>query len=113
MIIASIICFCLAAILGITLLVLILARKKIPSALAFFHGLFAASGLVLLIIYTAYYMENRLYAVTALFIVVALVGFYMLSRHLKNLYLSKSLAVLHGVVAVIALISLIYLFNTL
>lgn len=108
MIVASIICFALAAVFGIILLTYVLSNKETPKAIAFIHGGFAATALVLLIIHALQHMDDTLW-IAGLFVVVALVGFYMLSRDLTGKLIPKAVAIIHGLVAATGLLALIYL----
>lgn len=108
MIIASIVCFALAALFGIILLTYVLGNKETPKAIAFIHGGFAATALVLLLIHALTQMDQTLW-IAGLFVIVALVGFYMLSRDLTGKMIPKAVAVIHGLVAALGLLSLLYL----
>jgi hypothetical protein len=105
---AIIIFFILAAILGVILLTYVLSNRLPPKPLAALHGTFAATGLILLLIHAAKNMENQLFFVAALFAITALAGFYMVSRHLMGHTIPKSVAIVHGSLAVLAFILLIF-----
>ncbi len=108
MIIASIVCFALAAIFGIVLLTYVLSNKETPKAIAFIHGGFAASGLILLIIYALQH-QNKTIWFAGLFVIVALVGFYMFFKDMMGNAVPKTVALIHGLVAATGLIALISL----
>ncbi|HYG53378.1 MAG TPA: hypothetical protein VD905_20920 [Flavobacteriales bacterium] len=103
--------FAIAAIIGIYLISLVLQNKETPKAIAIVHGLFAATGLVLLIIY----MINTgadLVQVIVLFAITALGGIVLFARDLMGKSLPKALALVHGLLAVTAFVFLlVYTFN--
>lgn len=106
MLIASIIIFAVAAIFGLTLIVPILQNKETPKISVVFHGLFAVTGLVLLIIFT---INNSVSPVVSLvlFIIAALGGFILVGRDFMKKPGPKGLAVIHASAAVIAFILLL------
>jgi glucan phosphoethanolaminetransferase (alkaline phosphatase superfamily) len=91
--------FAIAAILGMTLLSFVLKGKETPRAIMILHGLFAATGLVLLLSYvfnnTPGPMESAV-----LFVIAALGGFVLVFRDLTGKPIPKWLAVVHGLIAV-------------
>lgn len=79
-----------------------------PMALAIIHGLFAAAGLIALIMVVFGGGMTLLPKIAlVLFIGAAIGGFAMLSSHLKSQPLPISYVVIHGLVAVIAFVLLI------
>ena len=105
MIYTAIAFFALAAILGMILLSYVLKEKETPKGVVFTHGPLAATGLVLLIIYTV----NQPGPVESivLFTIAALGGIVMLMRDLSGKKIPKWLAVLHGLIAVSGFIFLL------
>ena len=103
--------FALAAILGMYLISFVLQSKETPKAFAFIHGLFAATALVLLIVHTVNTNVDLIEAIV-LFVIAALGGFIMIIRDLTGKSVPKSLAVVHGLLAVSGFIFLlVYTFN--
>lgn len=105
MIYTAIAFFALAAILGMILLSYVLKEQETPKGVVFAHGPLAATGLVLLIIYTV----NQPGPVESivLFTVAALGGIVMLIRDLSGKKIPKWLGVLHGLIAVSGFIFLL------
>jgi hypothetical protein len=106
MIISAIVLFSLAALLGIFLLTFVLRGKQTPKAVAFTHGPLAAAGLVLLIIHT---FQQRPAPIESLllFVIAAIGGFVLIALDLTRISVPKGLALLHGSVAVAALVLLL------
>lgn len=102
----SLIFFVLAAMLGVYLLSLVLADKKINKSVAITHGLFAAIGLVLLIVYPFYYEPSPILS-TVLFIFAALGGLTMMYKGISGKAIPKWLALGHGTLAIIGLATLV------
>lgn len=106
MILITILVFILAALLGLTLLIYVLKNKNTPKGVAIIHGTVAASGIILLIIYS-FTNASKPYLPLIIFILAALGGFYMMYRDITNKTLPKWLAVGHGVIALIAFLLLL------
>jgi len=98
--------FALAAIFGMTLLSYVLRGKETPKGVMVIHGLFAATALVLLIMYV---FGNKPGPVESavLFVIAALGGFIMMARDLTGKRIPKWLAVVHGLIAVAGFVLLI------
>jgi len=95
--------FAVAALGGITLATLHFRQKGLPTALAVAHGLFAAAGLVVLIMaVVGGSTGNLLIASLVLFVVAALGGFALFSFHLRRLHLPTTVVLIHGLVAFVA-----------
>lgn len=107
MLIVSIIIFAAAAVFGLINLIAILTNKQTAKPAVYLHGLFAAIALVLLIVFTVNAAGNSPMVSLILFIVVALVGFFLFARDLTKKPGPKAIAVVHGVVAVVAFIILL------
>ena len=105
MIYTSIAFFALAAILGTVLLSHVLRDKETPKAAVVTHGLFAVTGLILLILYVV----NNPGPVESivLFVIAALGGVIMLARDLSGKKIPKWLGVVHGLIAVSGFIFLL------
>ena len=98
--------FSLAAILGMFLLSFILREKETPKGVAVAHGLLAATGLVLLVVYTTQHTPRPLESLI-LFVIAATGGFIVFARDIMNKTLPKWLAVVHGLAAVSGFILLL------
>src|SRR5919202_1300629 len=106
MIYAAIAFFALAAILGLILLSSILRSKETPKGVAIGHGLLAATGLVLLIIYSTSHTPRPIESVI-LFVIAATGGFIVFSRDITNKPVPKWLAIVHGLIAVTGFVFLL------
>jgi hypothetical protein len=74
-----------------------------PLALALVHGLFAASGLVALILAITQVGAPDLAKVSlVVFLMAAAGGFVLISKHLRKLALPKALVVVHALAALVA-----------
>jgi hypothetical protein len=95
--------FALAAVIGLYLASRVFGNALPPLAAAAVHGLFAASGLVLLL-YVAFVegtpQPQAVSIAAVLLVVAALGGFVMLSFHLRKRAPPKALAGLHALLAV-------------
>jgi hypothetical protein len=102
MLIYAIALFVVAAVFGLYLASRVFAGKLPPAAAAVFHGIFAASGLVLLL-YVAFLAETpqpQAVSVAAILLVLAaLGGFVMVSFHLRKQVPPKLLAGGHALLA--------------
>lgn len=100
LIIASVL-FAIAALLGITIATMHCKQKPVALPLALIHGLFAASGLVILILALSMETHPTLALVSlGLFVLAALGGFVLFILHLKEKPMPCPLIGIHGVVAV-------------
>lgn len=104
----ALIVFALAAVGGLVLLRLHVKHDDAPLGLAALHGLLAATGLVLLLWFV---LQNGasglLWASVALFVVAALGGFVLITKHLRGESLPNGLMYGHGGAAVVAFILLL------
>lgn len=107
MLVVSIIIFAIAAIFGLLNLIAILSSKQTSKPVVYTHGLFAAIALILLIIFTVNAAGSSPILSLILFIIVAIVGFILFARDLSKKPGPKAIALIHGIVAVIAFIILI------
>lgn len=98
--------FSMTAILGLYLLSLVLRDKETPKMVAFIHGLFAVTGLILLI---AYYNGNETGPLvsTIVFSIAALGGLILIYKDLTGNKVPKWLGILHGLTAVTGFIFLL------
>jgi hypothetical protein len=108
MIYLPVILFAIAALGGLTLVIMKYSGKALPLPLAVLHGIFAAAGLVTLIYNVALNSANVLMNISlALFLIVAIGGFILLSFHLRQKKHPDSLIAIHGIGAVISFILLL------
>jgi glucose uptake protein GlcU len=107
--ITAAILFAIAAVGGVIMaLIRFSGRDYPPAALAVIHGLFAAAGLIaLLLVAFGAGVASSMRTALLLFVIAALGGFWLLSYHVKRRALPIPLMVIHALVAVIAFIILI------
>lgn len=96
----TIVLFALAAVLGILILKNWLTQAETPRTVVYAHGVFAALGLVLLIVLAVGNPALGLTTSIVLFAIAAVAGFYMFVRDLQGKFSPTALAVVHGLVAV-------------
>lgn len=106
MLASATILFAIAALGGITMLVLHLRRGHLPLALALAHGVLAAAGLVLLILAILLAGASAVVSLV-LFIIAALGGFFLFALYLRGSKLPTPVVFIHGGVAVIAFLILL------
>jgi glucose uptake protein GlcU len=108
MIIAAIL-FAVAALVGVIMaLIRFSGHDYPPVALAVIHGLFAATGLIALLM-TAFApgVTMSIRIALLIFIGAAIGGFFLVYHHAKKRPLPISYVVIHGLVAVVAFVILI------
>jgi hypothetical protein len=103
----AVIAFAIAAVGGATLAYLRIVKKDVSMPLALVHGLFAATGLVLLAIGVSQIGGRGLTTALAIFVVAALGGFTTFSFHLRSRPLPIPLVLIHGAAAVTAFVVLL------
>ena len=100
--------FAIAAAGGLTLVIMRFSGRGLPWPVVIAHGVFAASGLVALIINVFSDTRNFLMNLALLlFLVAAIGGFTLLNFHLRKEKQPKSLIFIHGAVAIVSYILLI------
>lgn len=103
MLIYSIALFALAALFGLYMIARVFGGKLPPWPAAIMHGLFAASGLLILL-YAAFFagtpQPQPVIIAAVLLVAAALGGFLMITYHLRNQVPPKALAGIHALVAV-------------
>ena len=97
--------FALAVVGGLYLLSFVLSNKQTPKVVVAIHGLFALTGIVLLILYPFFYKPAPITSLV-LFILAALGGVMMVFRDVTGKGFPKWMALGHGATAIIALILL-------
>jgi hypothetical protein len=107
--IVALVLFALAAVGGLVLALQRFSGKPLPSLpLALGHGAAAASGLVILIVFvTGEGGPSGAKVALGLFLVAALGGFVLFSRHLRKASLPIPLIVVHALVAVAGFVTLL------
>ncbi|HWJ91187.1 MAG TPA: hypothetical protein VNR87_08730 [Flavisolibacter sp.] len=90
--------FALAAILGMILLFFIISGKKTSTTMAIAHGVLAAAGLFVLVLYSFRNHPGTKDSLV-LFIVAATGGVIVFIRDVNNKPIPKWLAILHGLIA--------------
>ncbi|MBK5284918.1 MAG: hypothetical protein JJE25_05915 [Bacteroidia bacterium] len=91
--------FGMTAILGMYLLSLVLRNKQTPKGVAILHGLFAVTGLVLLIIY-CFGNGPGPWVSVIVFTIAALGGFILVYKDITGRKVPKWLGIVHGLTAV-------------
>jgi hypothetical protein len=101
--------FAIAALFGIYMLLRVVRGVLPPPAAPIIHGLFAATGLLLLL-YSTFFSgipARPSVAIAALLLLVAaLGGFLVVSFHLRKQVPPRMLAGLHGLLAVVGFLTL-------
>lgn len=104
---AALALFAVAALGGATLAYMRIVKKDVSMTLAVIHGIFAASGLVLLILGLGQIDSTAIKTALGVFVLAAIGGFTLFSFHLRSRPLPVPLVVAHGAVAVIAFVVLL------
>lgn len=100
--------FALGALGGLYLATLAFKGKPLPTVVAVLHGLFGATGLVLLIVgVLAGLGAGTAKLALILLLVAALGGFYLLTFHIKKQKHPRAVIVIHALVAVIGFLTLL------
>jgi hypothetical protein len=103
----SIVTFALAAVFGIIILIKWLTKKDVSRTVVYTHGIFAALGLVLIVVCAVQSPENFPKTALILFVVAAIGGFYMFFRDLQKKMSPYSIAFVHALVAVAGFVALL------
>jgi hypothetical protein len=101
MLVAALIVLACAALAGAALLAFALRGKHTPKGVALLHGLLAALGIVLLVVYWIV-APSAPRGSTLLFVVAAIGGAVVLFKDLKDGRVPRTLASVHGLIAIIA-----------
>jgi hypothetical protein len=108
MLITAIILFVVAAIFGLIVLTAILKDQPTPKPVVFTHGPIAAIALIMVITYSVMgHTDPLLITSIVLFVLAALGGLTLFTIDMRKKPIPKLLAVIHPLVAVIALVTLI------
>lgn len=104
----TIVLFALAAVVGFIILKNWLTSAKTSRTTVYLHGIFAAVALVLLIVFAFQNPANYPKASIILFVVGALVGFYMFAEDLKKKFSPTWLAIVHALFGVAGFLLLLF-----
>lgn len=107
MIYISITLFAVSALLGLVILFKWLSKKDASRAVVYSHGAVAATALVLLIAYAIINPSNFPKLSIILFVVGALIGFYMFIKDLKQKSSPLAVAFIHALLAVAGFVTLL------
>lgn len=111
MLLYVLILFAVAALGGLVLARMHLKDDDAPLGLAAVHGLFGAAGLVVLVWFV---LQNgaggMLWGAVVLFVLAALGGFVLITKHLRGESLSSGLIYTHGGAAVIGFVLLLFVY---
>lgn len=109
MLTVAIILFLVGALFGLIVLISILRNEPTPKTAVFIHGPLVATGLVLVLI-TLYNgpRDTLLVASAIIFVLAALGGLTLFTIDMSKKPIPKALAVAHPILAVIALLTLLY-----
>ena len=107
MLYAIIIFFSLAAVAGLIILKKWLTGGNTARLTIYGHGVLAAIGLILLVVHYFQTGTKGLQPSIILFVIAAIVGFYMFLRDMKNKMSPVWLAVAHGLVGAVALLLIV------
>jgi hypothetical protein len=109
MLIYTLVLFALAALLGVYMVLRVFRGVMPPLSAAIFHGLFAATGLALLL-YVAFLagtsQPQTVIIAAVLLVIAALGGFALVSYHVRKQLPPKALAVVHALLAVVGFLTL-------
>lgn len=107
MLVTIIILFAVAAVIGVTIIIPFVTGKPVSKTSALFHGLFAATALVLLIIFAVNSPGASPIASIIIFVIAALGGLVLFISDMKNKRVPAGVAFIHAGAAVIAFILLL------
>lgn len=98
--------FATAALIGLYMLSRVLQKKQVPKGAAITHGLLAGTALVLLIVDMIKTGADTV-QIVVLFIITAFGGIVLFARDITGQSIPKSLAIVHGLLAVSGFIFLL------
>jgi hypothetical protein len=107
MLYVTIILFALTAAFGVRILMNVVSNQKAPRTVVYTHGLFAATSLVLLLVYAFQSPANYPKVSIILFVLAALGGFYMFYHDVNNKPLPKAVPFVHALLAVSGFVALL------
>lgn len=104
----TIVLFALAAIVGFIILKNWLTSAETGRTTVYLHGIFAAVALILLVVYAFQNPSNYPKASIILFVIGALVGFYMFAEDLRKKFSPTWLAIVHALFGVAGFLFLLF-----
>jgi|ERR1035437_966976 asparagine N-glycosylation enzyme membrane subunit Stt3 len=107
MVTTSLILFAIAAVIGLTVAIQILKNKQTNKVAAVTHGLFAATALIILIVFAFSVTGGEVITEIVLFVIAALGGAFLIARDLMSKPGPKAVVVIHALVAVISFVMLL------
>ncbi|CAM2983499.1 Uncharacterised protein [Legionella steigerwaltii] len=110
MLILAIVLFLAAVLCGLFLLTAILQNRPVNQVVKALHGIFAALGLIIIIVYMLAFMTGQaaiLRASLIILIVAALGGLTLVSLAKKGKQVPKVAVLIHPIIAIAGLIALI------
>lgn len=110
MLIAALILFVIAIVLGILVLSYILQNQPTPKFIAVLHGVIAAFALVVVIIYLIINHTSLPVLGITVLIIAALGGLFLFASDVGQHRMPKWVIIWHPIIAIIGLILLIYFF---
>ena len=96
----TLVLFAVSAVLGLTILIKWLTKKEAPKSVIYSHGIVAAVGLVLLIVYALSNPDHFPKASILFFTAAAIGGFYMFFNDIKKKTSPLAVAFIHALLAV-------------
>ena len=100
--------FALAAVVGVIILKNWLTSSETSRTTVYLHGIFAAVALILLIVYALQTPSHYPKVSIILFIVGALIGFYMFAKDLQKKMSPTWLAIIHALFGVAGFLLLLF-----
>ena len=100
--------FALAAIVGAIILKNWLTSAHTSRTVVYLHGIFAAAGLILLVVFAVQNPNNYPKISIILFVIGALGGFYMFAEDLKKRFSPMWLAIVHALLGVAGFLLLLF-----
>jgi hypothetical protein len=104
----AIVLFAVAAVGGATMAIIHFRGNNPPLPLAALHGVLAATALVILLLAVLQGVPGASMPSLILFVIAALGGFFLLSVHLRKQRLPSPVVLIHGGVAVLAFLILLF-----
>src|SRR5689334_637359 len=101
--------FGLAAVIGLIILKNWLTSANTSRTVVYAHGVFAAVGLILLLVQTLRNPSSNLKTSLILFLIATIGGFYMFFHDLKGKFSPTWLAIIHALIALSGFIFLLLL----
>jgi hypothetical protein len=99
--------FAITAVFGLSILIRWFQKSDASKTSIYLHGIFAAISLVLLIVFAYQNQDNYPKISIILFVIAAMLGFYMFARDLMKKFSPMSVAIIHALVAVCGFVGLL------